>query len=66
MIGSLQATEAIKLILGIGTPLRGRLLTYDALTQETFHFRIAKDPNCPSCGSTPPAIVDYDETCLVR
>ncbi len=66
VIGSLQATEAIKLILGIGTPLRGRLLTYDALTQETFQLRIAKDPNCPSCGSTPPAIVDYDETCLVR
>ena len=66
VIGSLQATEAIKLIIGIGTPLRGRLLTYDALTQETFQLRIAKDPNCPSCGSTPPAIVDYDETCLVR
>ena len=66
VIGSLQATEAIKLILGIGTPLRGRLLTYDALTQETLQLRIAKDPNCPSCGPTPPAIVDYDETCLVR
>jgi len=66
VIGCLQATEAIKLILGIGTPLRGRLLTYDALTQETFQLRIARDPACRSCGSEPPAIVDYDETCLVR
>lgn len=66
VIGCLQATEAIKLILGIGTPLRGRLLTYDALTQETFQLRIAKDPDCRSCGSGPPAIVDYDETCLVH
>ncbi len=66
VIGCLQATEAIKLLLGIGVPLRGRLLTYDALSQETFQLRISKDADCPSCGPSLPAIVDYDETCLVR
>lgn len=66
VIGCLQATEAIKLILGIGEPLRGRLLTYDALAQETLQLRIAKDPNCPACGPSLPAIIDYDEACLVR
>lgn len=66
VIGSMQATEAIKLVLGIGTPLRGRLLTYDALTQETFQVRIGKDPDCRACGSALPELVDYDETCLVR
>lgn len=65
VIGTIQATEAIKLILGIGTPLRGTLLTYDALTQESHQLQITKDPQCSACGPDLPAIVDYDETCVL-
>ena len=66
IIGSLQATEAIKLILGIGQPLIGRLLTYDALEQSMMTLRINRDPDCLTCGDRAPApvIVDYDETCV--
>lgn len=65
IVGSIQAVEAIKLILGIGDSLVGRLLTYDALTQEFMNLRIRRDPNCPACGdeSRPPRIVEYDATC---
>ncbi|MEJ5375920.1 MAG: molybdopterin-synthase adenylyltransferase MoeB [bacterium] len=49
-IGLLQATEAIKLILGIGRPLVGRLLLFDALEMETHEVRLRKNPNCPACG----------------
>ena len=65
VIGTMQAAEAIKLILGIGTPLRGKLLTYDALSQESYLLRISKDPQCPACGPDLPTIVDYDETCVL-
>jgi molybdopterin/thiamine biosynthesis adenylyltransferase len=50
-IGLLQATEAIKLILKIGTPLVGRLLCYDALAASFRELRLTRDPNCPGCGS---------------
>jgi molybdopterin/thiamine biosynthesis adenylyltransferase len=50
-IGLLQATEAIKLILGIGTSLVGRLLCYDALAASFRELRLTRDPNCPGCGS---------------
>ena len=63
IIGSLQATEAIKLILGIGEPLIGRLLSYDALEQSMLTLRILRNPKCPACGGPPPPLVDYDETC---
>jgi molybdopterin/thiamine biosynthesis adenylyltransferase len=65
IIGSIQAVETIKLILGIGETLVGRLLTYDALTQEFLNLRIRRDPGCPACGdeSMPPRIVEYDATC---
>jgi molybdopterin/thiamine biosynthesis adenylyltransferase/rhodanese-related sulfurtransferase len=65
IVGSIQAVEAIKLILGIGESLVGRLLTYDALTQEFMDLRIRRDPECPACGdeAMPPRIVDYDATC---
>lgn len=53
VIGSLQAIEAIKSITGIGESLRGRLLTYDALSQTFRHLRIARDPACPVCGKHP-------------
>ncbi|MEA2784211.1 MAG: sulfur-carrier protein adenylyltransferase/sulfurtransferase [Candidatus Eremiobacteraeota bacterium] len=53
MVGTFQANEAIKLILGIGTPLVGRLLLIDALDARVRDVRIARDPECPLCGETP-------------
>ena len=53
IVGSLQAVEAIKLILGIGEPLIGRLLLYDALETSFRELRLRRDPNCPVCGENP-------------
>lgn len=53
VIGTIQATEALKLILGIGEPLVGRLLMYDALSQVTHEVRVDRDPSCPLCGDDP-------------
>ena len=53
MLGSLQATEAIKLVLGLGTPLVGRLLTYDALAMQWHEFRFARREDCAVCGTSP-------------
>jgi sulfur-carrier protein adenylyltransferase/sulfurtransferase len=53
MIGVVQATEAVKLILGIGEPLVGRLLTYDALGMRFREVRLRRDPSCPLCGTSP-------------
>ncbi len=66
IIGSLQAMEAIKLILGVGETLVGSLLTYDALDEHFQTLRIERDPACPACRdqAAPPALVDYDEACL--
>jgi sulfur-carrier protein adenylyltransferase/sulfurtransferase len=50
VIGVLQATEAIKLILGQGDPLVGRLLTFDALESQFRVLRVGRDPECPACG----------------
>ena len=65
IIGSIQAMEAIKLVLGIGDSLAGRLLIYDALDQEFTVLTVARDPGCPACADPdrPPVLVDYDETC---
>lgn len=65
IIGTMQATEAIKVILGIGTPLVGRLLTYDALEQATHTVSFARNPDCPSCGDPdhPPELRDEAEYC---
>lgn len=63
VIGTLQATEAIKIILGIGEPLIGRLLTYDALDQEFRTLKLSKQPDCPACGGSLPELVDYQGTC---
>src|SRR4029453_2875900 len=49
IVGSIQALEAIKVILGLGDTLRGRLLAYDALEQSFRTFRVRRDPNCPTC-----------------
>lgn len=51
IVGSLQALEAIKLITGLGEPLRGRLLLLDALTLEWTQMKLPKNPGCPTCGS---------------
>jgi molybdopterin/thiamine biosynthesis adenylyltransferase/rhodanese-related sulfurtransferase len=65
IIGSIQAVETLKLLLGIGEPLSGRLLTYDALAQEFLTLRVQRDPACPACAdeSRVPALVDYDDAC---
>ena len=53
MLGALQATETIKLVLGLGTPLLGRLLTYDALAMQWREFRFARREDCAVCGARP-------------
>jgi len=65
IIGVIQATEAIKLIIGKGTSLVGRLLTYDALEMKFREFKIRKDPSCPVCGDNPTIheLQDYDYFC---
>jgi molybdopterin/thiamine biosynthesis adenylyltransferase/rhodanese-related sulfurtransferase len=66
IIGSVQALEAIKLVLDLGDPLRGRLLAYDALEQSFRTFKVRRDPKCPACGedAAPIVIAEYDEHCL--
>ena len=64
-IGTLQATEAIKLILGIGEPLIGKLLLYDALDMTFDQVRLRKNPNCLICSENPTVteLIDYEEFC---
>ncbi len=64
-IGTMQATEAIKLILGIGQPLIGRLLIYDALEMTVQTVNLRKNPHCKLCGSHPEVteLVDYEQFC---
>jgi sulfur-carrier protein adenylyltransferase/sulfurtransferase len=66
IIGSIQALEAIKLILGIGDDLSGRLLAYDSLEQSFRTFRVNRDPECPACSLDPDDVViaEYDELCM--
>ncbi|HET6914155.1 MAG TPA: molybdopterin-synthase adenylyltransferase MoeB [Rhodanobacteraceae bacterium] len=65
VIGMLQSTEVLKLILGIGEPLAGRLLMFDALAMRFRETRLAPDPECPVCapGKAFPGYVDYEEFC---
>ena len=65
VIGSLQASEALKLALGIGEPLVGRLLLFDALTATFDEVKLRRDPDCPVCGEHPTITeyVDYVEFC---
>jgi len=67
VIGTIQATEAIKLILGIGQPLVGRLLLYDAFSMRFRELKLRRDPSCPVCGDNPTvkALIDYDQFCGV-
>ena len=68
IVGCIQANEAIKLILGIGNPLVGRLLTFNALKMQFRELRLRKDPNCPICGENPTIkeLIDYEEFCGIR
>ncbi|MGI8698123.1 MAG: adenylyltransferase/sulfurtransferase MoeZ [Mycobacteriales bacterium] len=64
-IGSIQVTEAIKLLAGIGAPLVGRLMVYDALEMSYRAVTVRKDPECPLCGKNPTidSLIDYDAFC---
>jgi adenylyltransferase/sulfurtransferase len=64
-IGSIQVNEAIKLITGIGEPLAGRLMIYDALEMTYRSVKVRKDPECPVCGKNPTVteLIDYEEFC---
>jgi len=66
-IGSIQATEAVKLLMGIGDPLVGRLMIYDALEMTYREVKIRKDPECPICGKNPTIteLIDYETFCGV-
>ena len=66
-IGLIQATEAVKLILGIGEPLVGRLLLYDALSMKFRELKLRKNPECPVCGEhrTITKLIDYHQFCGV-
>jgi len=68
IIGSIQAVEAIKLITGIGEPLAGRLLLFDALEMDFTTVKLRWDPNCPVCGKDPTVteLIDYDAFCGLR
>ena len=65
IIGVIQATETIKLILGIGEPLIGRFLIYDALRMKFRELKLRKDPDCPVCGTHPTVtkLIDYEQFC---
>jgi rhodanese-related sulfurtransferase len=64
-VGSIQVTEAIKLLTGIGDPLVGQLMIYDALEMEYRKLRVRKDPNCALCGENPTVtgLIDYETFC---
>ncbi len=68
LVGVMQATEAIKLILGAGEPLIGRLLLVDALAMRFRELKLRKNPDCPACGTHPTikALIDYNEFCGIR
>jgi molybdopterin/thiamine biosynthesis adenylyltransferase/rhodanese-related sulfurtransferase/molybdopterin converting factor small subunit len=65
IIGVIQATETVKLIMGIGEPLIGRFLIYDALRMKFRELKLRKDPDCPVCGTHPTVkqLIDYDQFC---
>ena len=68
LVGVMQATEAIKLILGKGEPLIGRLLLVDALGMRFRELKLRKNPECPACGKNPTVtkLIDYNEFCGIR
>jgi molybdopterin/thiamine biosynthesis adenylyltransferase/rhodanese-related sulfurtransferase len=68
LLGVIQATEVLKLILGSGESLIGRLLLVDALAMRFREVKLRKDPNCPACGANPTVreLIDYDQFCGIR
>src|SRR6266498_1119063 len=68
VIGVIQATESIKLMLGIGEPLIGRFLIYDALKMKFRELKLRKDPDCPVCGTHPTVtkLIDYEQFCGIH
>ena len=66
IVGSIQAIETIKLLLDLGEPLIGRLLTYDSMDQSFRTFKVRRDPECPACGehAGPIQILEYDDLCM--
>ena len=68
LLGVIQATEVIKLILGTGEPLIGRLLLVDALAMRFRELRVRKNPECPVCGANPTVkeLIDYNQFCGIR
>jgi molybdopterin/thiamine biosynthesis adenylyltransferase/rhodanese-related sulfurtransferase len=66
IVGSIQALEAIKMLLHLGDPLVGRLLSFDALDESFRAFKVRRDPECPACGPNagPIVIAEYDELCM--
>jgi adenylyltransferase/sulfurtransferase len=68
LVGVIQATETIKLILGIGEPLIGRLLLVDALTMRFRQLKLRKNPECPVCGAHPTvtSLIDYQQFCGIE
>jgi adenylyltransferase/sulfurtransferase len=68
VVGAIQATEAVKLLLGVGETLSGRLLVYDAADMSTEEVPVAPNPDCPVCGTDPiDALgeVSYTDSCAV-
>jgi adenylyltransferase/sulfurtransferase len=65
IVGCIQATEAIKLITGVGDPLVGRLLIFDAMDMDFQTVKVRRDPSCPVCGDDPTVteLIDYDQFC---
>jgi molybdopterin/thiamine biosynthesis adenylyltransferase/rhodanese-related sulfurtransferase len=68
IIGVIQATETLKLITGIGEPLIGRFMIYDALKMKFRELKLRKDPECPVCGTHPTVtrLIDYEQFCGIR
>ena len=68
LVGVMQATEAIKLILGVGEPLIGRLVLVDALAMKFRELKLRKNPDCPVCGKnrTITELIDYNQFCGIR
>jgi adenylyltransferase/sulfurtransferase len=68
VIGLIQATEVLKLILGVGKILNGVLLSYEALEMEFKRIKVRRDPDCPVCGDHPVItdLIDYEEFCRVN
>ncbi len=67
LVAMIQATETVKIVTGIGAPLYGRILQYDALRMDFREFRLKKDPACPVCGEQPTVteLIDYEGFCGV-